>query len=423
MKAYRPLILVLATAAVLAAVGHVVADDTDEPRRLVAQLQSDLFAERTAATRELRQFGRQAIPYLIEAIREGDYEARRRAVMLLHEFAASRNVATEEAVLTHLGQLTDDADEQARSIAHNALDAIKTERETAAIQELRRYGAEISVRNAGGFQGLSFHFSGKWQGGEKRLALINRLKNVVSISIEDSSVGDGALSAIAQSTELRWLYLGNSRISGRGLEKLAPLQELQHLSLRNQPINDNLLQRLPALPQLQALGLDGTQVSNASLNHLAQYTTLRTLWLDKTQVTSEGLAGLAKLPNLSMLYLSDTKISGPGLKDLQSIPQLQSISLKSCSLTPEDLARLSGHEQLNMLGLDHTNVTDEHLAQLANLPQLRTLWLSKTGVSDASIDKIASFKQLQTLYLHGSAVSEHGVSQIQSALPGCKIYR
>jgi hypothetical protein len=417
----RCLLLVFVLAAPVVAAR--VAPAEDDPRQWVTQLESPLFADRTEATRELRRMGRRAIPYLLEAIRQGNFEARRRAVTVLHDLALSGHAATEEAVLQQLAKLADDAEPRTRFVAENALDAIREERQTAALVELRRYGAEISSRSTGGVQGLSIHFGGRWHGGEKRIGLVNRLNDVVSISIEDSTLGDGALPSIVQVKGLRWLYLGNSRITGKGLEKLAALQELQHLSLRNQPITDNLLKQLPPLPQLQALGLDGTQVSNASLDHLAQYAALRTLWLDRTQVTAAGLADLAALPNLSLLYLSNTDISGPGLKDLQRLPQLQSVSLKSCTLTPDDLARLSGLEQLDMLGMDHTNVTDEHLARLNNLPRLRTLWLSKTAVSDASIDKIASFKQLQTLYLHGSAVSEHGVTQIQSVLPGCKVYR
>jgi len=409
-------------AAILAAATPLQADEPLDPERLVEQLGSDQFADREAATRDLQRMGRPAIPHLVRAVRQGDFETQRRALSVLCALAASDDSA--EAVFDALSDLADDDNRPVQAVAQEALDNVRTLREAAAVEELRAQGADVDLRSSGRMAGTSVRFGPNWQGSEKLVGLLSRIHDLNSVSLEDTRLGDAAMETISELPRLRWLYLGNSRVTGKGLARLDNLQQLQHLSLRNLPLKDDEFLQLPPLASLQALGLDGTRITNDGLKHLADFPGLRTLWLDRTQITSEGFVELSSLKDLAVLYASETKISGPGLAELRKLPQLRSISLKRCQLAPEDLDRLSGLEQLDMLGLDHTNVTDEHLVHLTNLPKLRTLWLSQLqDVTDDSVEHLQQFTSLRTLYLHASGVSEHGADKLKRALSQCQVYR
>ena len=400
-----------------------LADSAPDGLRLVEQLGSDQFSERTTATRTLQRMGREAVPHLIEGLRRGDVETRHRCLFVLGELAGSDDVDDADAVFAALQALATDSDAALRSLVEQALADIRVERGEAALEQLRRLGATVNLQNFGAGDGVDVRIGAQWQGGERRITLLSRIEHLRALSIEDNRLGDAVLEHVAELSDLEWLYLGSSRITGKGLARLHTLSRLGHLSLRNPALTDDDFAQLPPLPELQSLGLDGTRLTNAGLKHLADYSEVRTLWLDRTQISSSGLRELIALPNLAVLYLSEAKVSGDGIAELHKLPQLRFASFKGCQLTPEDLERLSGLQNLDTLGLDHTNVGDEHLAKLNDLPKLRTLWLSKCPVTDAAVEHLQKFSTLHTLYLHGSEVSEHGAKALKKALPNCQVLR
>ena len=410
----------LSIAVLVGSVGSAWADSAADVKRLVEQLGSDRFSDRAAATRELQRMGREAIPQLITGVQSGDAETRRRSLHILRELASSDDVADSDAVFAALTTLAAESNSTAQSLAEETLKDVRKERAAAAIDQLRRLGAEVRENNN---ESVVIHLRPTWHGSERDLALLSRVENLQALSIEETELGDAVLDQVAGLKDLDWLYIGSSRITGKGLRKLAGLTQLRTLSLRKSGLSDADIVQLPAMPNLEALGLDGTKITDAALDHLANFPAVRTLWLDETNVTSAGLSKLSVLSDLTVLYLSGTNVSGPGLAELHKLPQLQSISLKNCSLTPDDMERLSGLNELNNLGLDHTNVSNEHLLRLNNLPKLRTLWLSKCPVTDEAIDQLAQFNTLQTVYLHGSEVSEHGAKDLKKALPNCQVLR
>jgi hypothetical protein len=410
----------LSIAVLFGGITSALADSAADARRLVEQLGSERFSDRAAATRELQRLGRDAIPQLVAGVRSADAETRRRSLYILRELASSDDVADADAVFTALTTLAAESNSTAQSLAEETLRDVRKERAEAAIEQLRRLGADVSVL-AG--EGIVVQLRANWHGTERDLALLSRVEHVQRLSIEDKEVGDQLLEHVAELSELEWLYIGSSRVTGKALQKLAGLTQLRTLSLRKSGLSDADFLQLPAMPNLEALGLDGTQITDVALDHLADFPAVRTLWLDDTNITSAGLSKLVVLSDLSVLYLSGTNVSGPGLAELHKLPELRSISLKNCALTPDDMERLSGLNELDNLGLDHTSVSNEHLLRLDNLPKLRTLWLSKCPVTDEAVDHLARFNTLQTLYLHGSEISEHGAKDLKKALPECQVLR
>src|SRR5262249_24431529 len=70
--------------------------------------------------------------------------------------------------------------------------------------------------------------------------------------------------------ELRWLFLGSTRVSDAGLRHIKSLENMRHLNL------------------------DGTNVTNVGLDHLRGLTKLKQLDLEDTKVTSQGVKRLRK---------------------------------------------------------------------------------------------------------------------------------
>jgi len=416
----RLLIGVVLTVVPLLGATAAWADSAPDAQRLVEQLGSERFSDRAAATRELQRLGREAIPQLVAGIRGNDAETRRRAIFILRDLAVSEDVADADAVFAALTKLAAEDNSLSQSLAEETLQDVRRERAEAALEQLRRLGAEVS--NTAG-EGVVVQLRSNWRGTEQDVAVLVRVEHLQALSIEDKEFGDSVLGHVAGLKELEWLYLGSSRITGKGLAKLSALTELRTLSLRNSGLSDDDFKQLPPLANLESLGLDGTKITDAGLDHLTNFPGIRTLWLDHTKITSSGLARLTALPDLAILYLSDTNVSGPGLDELHKLTQLRSISLKNCQLTPDDMQRLSGLTELDNLGLDHTNVSNEHLAKLTDLPKLRTLWLSKCAVTDEAVEHLGRFTTLHTLYLHGSEVSEHGAQELKKALPDCQVLR
>ena len=95
---------------------------TTEVRRLVGQLDSNRFAERTAATARLRQIGLVAVAPLAAAAPQGSLELQVRAMNLLGDFYRSKNEELRSAARDVLEQLQSSSQE---AVAQRAGEILK----------------------------------------------------------------------------------------------------------------------------------------------------------------------------------------------------------------------------------------------------------------------------------------------------------
>jgi Leucine-rich repeat (LRR) protein len=390
-----------------------------EIARWVQQLGDDTFAQRKLAMQQLMLAGDAAIPALVQAVAQQDYETQRRSLLVLEDFASQRGATVEAQIVEQLTAVQVNVSDDTSRLIQQSLLSIATRRTSLAVQELQNLGAELREGEAAS----AIVFGRNWKGSVDKVGLAKHLNKVVWLSIEHSTLGDSCLQPIAEIKGLKKLYLGDSHVHGKGLEQLAQLTQLDYLSLKNLQLENEALVHLAQLKNLQSLGLDGSTVDDNALTYLADLQELKTLWLDNTAISEQGIQHLAQLKNLTSLHLAYTRVSGKGLAALRDCPQLSLLSLKGVQLAAEDLEHISGLSHLQSLGLDHTNLTDAHLEHLKDLPALRVLWLTKTKVTDDCVESLVTFPALETLYLHASDVSEHGVAKLKKLLPNCKVYR
>lgn len=397
----------------------------DDIKRHVEQLGSSQFAIRQHAETELAAAGPKAVPQVAAAAIAGDAEIRHRASeVLLHQVQSSRpDVRTSVRAAIH--ELTHSLDPQLAARGQALLHRVNELSAGLAAAELARLGATIMPVPSSVPLRIKVQIRQTWKGGDDRLALLSELGDVPWLSMENAPVTDAALAHVAQLGANRAgpteLYLGNTRITGKGLEALAPLSRLRYLSLKQLPIDDAHLAKLPDFPDLMYLGLDGTQITDRGLKELARYPQLQVIWLDQTPITDAGLLHLKSLHHLRTLYLPGTSAAGPGLSALHELPNLNSLSLKGVKLSADSLKHIAQLEQLESLGLDQTNVSDSQLADLASLTRLRILWLSGTQIGDEGLEHLKSLKSLQIVHLTGSQATSAGAVELQRALPNCQV--
>lgn len=117
--------------------------------------------------------------------------------------------------------------------------------------------------------------------------------------------------------------LGGTPVRDEDLAKLACFRELETLSLFDSSIGDAGLVHLKLLENLQTLYLGRTQTTDAGLAAIIGMSKLKTLGLSDTRVTDAGLAHLKPLKNLRGLNLRRTRTTAAGVRELkQSLPQL-----------------------------------------------------------------------------------------------------
>jgi hypothetical protein len=141
--------------------------------------------------------------------------------------------------------------------------------------------------------------------------------HVVFVGLPGEAVTDAGLEHLKGLTQLKRLYLEDTRVTDAGLKHLRGLTQLEVLELRSAKVTDAGLEHLKRLTELKDLSLDNTRVTDAGLEHLKGMTQLAGLSLVGTQVTNSGLEHLKVLTKLEYLNLEETKVTHEGVKKLQ----------------------------------------------------------------------------------------------------------
>jgi hypothetical protein len=372
----------------------VPAADGARLRRLIADLDSDEFATREAASLALAKLGRAAGPALRAALRgKPSLEMRRRLDALL------RAIEREEdrLALAHVR-------------AVQVLEAIGTKEAQLLLEKLAegaggepagREGREALQRarpRAGGDDHLRGTSAGPGARQARALAAIRRLGGkfqteagrrgpvVVAIDLSGTRATDDDLLLLSDLKSLRALNLFNTNITGPGLAHLKGLDALEEIDLsgplpgyadavgdsyRPRPLDDRALEHLRALPALRALNVQYTSVGERGLRHLGRIASLRELDLSYVQVSDQGLWQLRGLARLRCLHLRNAPVTDRGLEALARMEGLRELSLGGARVSDAGLWLIGRPRRLEDLRLWSTRVTDAGIAELRRaLPQL-----------------------------------------------------
>lgn len=202
---------------------------------LIKDLGARKFAVREAATKELSQAGRSAIPALTEAARSGDLEVTLRSIRILESLLTKGTLADFEAAETALEQLQESQKPAAASRAQNVLASMGAVREKRAIAAIEKLGGIVKseprqlgfVPNARPSQQLvtTVILKKRWKGGEAALEHLEKLRFLQAAYIVEGVVDPAAAAQLEQTIrqkqpnfQVQWRGGACLGVAGRGVE-------------------------------------------------------------------------------------------------------------------------------------------------------------------------------------------------------------
>ena len=219
-----------------------------------------------------------------------------------------------------------------------------------------------------------------------------------------------------------YVGLSNTKVADAALAELRALKQLRSLNLHGTGIGDAGLNHLAGQTSLQELFLGGTKITDKGLSTIGGLKALRTLNLSKTAIGDEGLKQLAALKDLRILNLASTKATDAGLKELSNLEQLEELYLNNTAVADMGVKSISKLTKLQILSLAQTRVTGTTFDELKSLKQLQSLTLSGTPISDEQLMRLAEVKQLRRLeIINCKQITIAGVGDLAKALPDCRI--
>jgi len=136
----------------------------------------------------------------------------------------------------------------------------------------------------------------------------------VSINtVNNTRFNDAQISLLLPlKSQIVWLNLGDSQITGTSLNTIGELSNMTRLNLENTAISDAGLQNLSKLKHLQYLNLVNTHISNAGLETLKEIKSLKKVYLWQSKVNLVGVESLRKaLPNCEINVGEELIINKP----------------------------------------------------------------------------------------------------------------
>ena len=161
-------------------------------------------------------------------------------------------------------------------------------------------------------------------------------------------------------------------------------------------------------------------ISNENMRHIKVMPKLEELALPRW-TNDSGLSNVAGLTHLKNLNIPITNITDAGMAYLKNLNSLETIALHGTKITGEGLKHLQG-KNLSLLGLNQTDIGDADMELIGTFTNLKTLFLVGTKVTDASIPRLKRLTHLQRLDITGTKISQQGKQDLQTAMPGLKIY-
>ena len=254
-------------------------------------------------------------------------------------------------------------------------------------------------------EGLFFH--GKLT--DRGLAVVEKLPNLVALSLLDTNITDDGLRHLKNLKKLRWLSLNGCRnVTDKGLVHLKGLTNLEDLNLEMTKTTSKGMAHLKGLTKLKRI-------------RLSDYADQAFAELGKPKPKEVGLKQFANLTELRRIDGSSRVVSDDDLKSLARLTKLEILNLRSTDISDEGLAHLVHLKSLKELELYGTGVTNQGLSHLRKLTKLESLELGLTLVDDGAIEHLRTMTHLRYLGLFGTEVSKQGIEKLRRALPRTKI--
>jgi Leucine-rich repeat (LRR) protein len=160
--------------------------------------------------------------------------------------------------------------------------------------------------------------------------------------LKEHQITDRTMRFAGRLHELKSLFMWDAKLlTDEGVSKLADLKQLETLHIGKSRIGDRSLAVLAGLPKLQSLTLQENHFTDQGLRSIAGMTQLTNLWVGNGSViTDQGLPSLSGLTNLQQLELQDCPITDAGLRHLRDLKKLRRLIINGTETTEEGRAQL-----------------------------------------------------------------------------------
>lgn len=164
-----------------------------------------------------------------------------------------------------------------------------------------------------------------------------RLSIEARLSVKLEAANDGTLATLKKHTDIGAIDIFDAtKCTDKGFGLLKELPNLRKLVIGKANLTPGAVAAIGQCKELRYLGLVGTGVSDAELAGMKDLKMLEHLGLsDNPQITDKGLATIKGFERLRVLYLNKTSITDKGLLELKSLEGLRTLSVKGTKVTPE----------------------------------------------------------------------------------------
>ncbi|MBY0548347.1 MAG: hypothetical protein K2W95_13710 [Candidatus Obscuribacterales bacterium] len=268
---------------------------------------------------------------------------------------------------------------------------------------------------------LNSLFMGKTKVTGKGLSLLRPSEKFSALSVSHLNVAGSLDQFICYNRELRYLDVSFAILSESDLRTLRQTR-LTALYLVSTPgIDDRFVCDLFGSDRLRRLDISSTAITDVGGLALSKFTNLEELTAASCLVSDMTAKELAKLTRLSKLDLSDTRITDKGAKYLGSCKSLSCLKLSGDALTDRAALALKSLVNLRELDLSRMKLTDATVSALTQLPFLEILNLSGTKVTDRGLNFLRSVKSLRKLDLTSTEITTGAIQSLRRDIPGCRI--
>ncbi len=230
-------------------------------------------------------------------------------------------------------------------------------------------------------------------------AELGRLTKLETLNLSENYLSGAVPAALGDLTALRTLSLGDNNIGGRLPEELGQLSGLQRLRMSRTLVSGPIPPSLGRLASLIELELQRNRLTGPIPAELGQLASLIELDLHGNRLRGPIPAEFGQLAGLQVLTLSNNRLTGPIPAEFGQLAGLQVLTLSNNRLKGPIPAELGQLANLQELFLAHNWLTGPIPAELGQLAGLQLLTLSNNQLTGPIPAELGELRNLEALTL------------------------
>lgn len=389
------------------------AGDLAAIQTLVAELTSEQFETRQAASESLIALGDAAIEVLQTAAVSDDLETSARCMDALIEIAKHKK--SRPAVLAAMTKLASDETSKVSTLASKQVELLSMTDEELAVKTLESYGERILRIDDRPIRSLRITM-------DKSASQLKHFPDLQVLSLDGPKITDNALLRLSDLRALSSISIQNTSVTCVGLVYLEGCRPLRSLQLQDRVIDESLVTAIGRIPGLQRLTLQ-TRIGTAELAHLEKLPKLTWLSLSNVVVSEQGADSLNRLRQINLISLSVSKANDEECGHMARLKSLESLSLhESPAITSHGWASIA-KANFRKISIDSCDFGDEDLKALSSSESIQNLYISNASLTDTGLQHLRGNKSLTSISLQDTKVTRTGVDNLVTALPRVRFIR